>query len=99
MTQICLYFQVHQPMRLRRLKAFHTPPGHDYWDHATNREIFERAADKCYIPANRMMDDPPHRRRLPRTPSAARSWNRQSNTGRTSWIRSATWLPRATWSS
>lgn len=57
MSSICLYFQVHQPRRLRRIRAFQHPRGFDYWDDTTNREIFERAADKCYIPANRLMLD------------------------------------------
>lgn len=55
MTSICLYFQVHQPRRLRRIRAFHGPSGFDYWDDALNREIFERASDKCYLPTNRLI--------------------------------------------
>lgn len=52
MTDICIYFQVHQPYRLRRLRPFETSEGFDYWDHAKNHEILDRAATKCYLPTN-----------------------------------------------
>lgn len=57
MTAICLYFQVHQPRRLRRIPAFNGPDTFDFWDDALDREIFERAADRCYLPANRLIAD------------------------------------------
>ncbi|MES2153982.1 MAG: glycoside hydrolase family 57 protein [bacterium] len=52
MTDICLYFQVHQPYRLRRLRPFSPRQGLDYWDDAKNREILDRASTKCYLPTN-----------------------------------------------
>lgn len=52
MTDLCIYFQVHQPYRLRRLRPFETRDGFDYWDHAKNKEILDRAATKCYLPTN-----------------------------------------------
>lgn len=39
MPDVCLYFQVHQPHRL---------------DEKLNREILNRVADRCYLPANEM---------------------------------------------
>jgi alpha-amylase len=39
MPDVCLYFQVHQPHRL---------------DDTLNREILNRVADRCYLPANEM---------------------------------------------
>jgi len=57
LTSVCFYFQVHQPMRLRRLHVFNMPQGYDYWDHAKNRAIFDRVSDKCYLPANRLLLD------------------------------------------
>lgn len=57
MTSVCLYFQVHQPRRLSRIRAFQGPPGYEYWDDALDRRIFERASDKCYLPANRLIAD------------------------------------------
>ncbi|MCA1819332.1 MAG: glycoside hydrolase family 57 protein [Halobacteriales archaeon] len=52
MTSVCLYFQVHQPFRLRRIQGFRPPAGFDYWDHAKDRAILDRASAKCYLPAN-----------------------------------------------
>lgn len=55
MTDVCFYFEVHQPVRLRRLHLFNMPDGFDYWDHAKNRAIFDRVSTKCYVPANKML--------------------------------------------
>lgn len=57
LADVCFYFEVHQPVRLRRLHLFNMPEGVDYWDHAKNRAIFERVSDKCYIPTNRLLLD------------------------------------------
>ncbi|MBW3582105.1 MAG: glycoside hydrolase family 57 protein [Euryarchaeota archaeon] len=56
-TDVCFYFQVHQPMRIRRLQAFRRPERYDYWDAAKDREILDRASRKCYLPANRLILD------------------------------------------
>lgn len=53
---ICLYFQVHQPYRLRDLRV--TEIGHgdaSYFDDITNRDIFRKVAEKCYLPTNTLM--------------------------------------------
>jgi len=52
MTSVCFYFQVHQPYRLKRIQSVRPPAGVDYWDHAKNRAILDRASAKCYLPAN-----------------------------------------------
>ncbi len=57
MTSITFYFQVHQPLRLKRLHVFDMPEGVDYWDHAKNKQIFDRVSDKCYLPTNRLLLD------------------------------------------
>ncbi|HET6405999.1 MAG TPA: glycoside hydrolase family 57 protein [Candidatus Thermoplasmatota archaeon] len=57
MTDVCFYFEVHQPVRLRRLHLFNMPQDVDYWDHAKNRAIFERVSNKCYIPTNKLLLD------------------------------------------
>ena len=49
MPDVCLYFQVHQPHRLVADEA--SPPCEN---DALNREILNRVADKCYLPANAM---------------------------------------------
>src|SRR5262249_1045940 len=51
----CLYFQVHQPWRLRRYNYFDGGPEHRYFDDAGNRELFGRVADRCYLPATAML--------------------------------------------
>ncbi|UCH31549.1 MAG: glycoside hydrolase family 57 protein [Candidatus Bathyarchaeota archaeon] len=64
MTDICLMFEVHQPLRLNR--NFHRdllskPPTSKkdlfelYFDNTLNKHIFDRAARKCYFPANRII--------------------------------------------
>ncbi len=54
---ICFYFQVHQPYRLRDIR--YTEIGHsrheDYFDHQKNHDIFRKVAEKCYLPANALM--------------------------------------------
>ncbi|MFH1913815.1 MAG: glycoside hydrolase family 57 protein [Pseudomonadota bacterium] len=58
MISVCLYFQVHQPMRLNQgYSFFDIGVGHDYRDESANREILRKVADKCYLPANRLMLD------------------------------------------
>lgn len=53
--QLVLYFQVHQPLRLRRFKFFDIGSGSSYFDDTLNREILERIARECYLPANMLL--------------------------------------------
>jgi alpha-amylase len=55
MPSVCLYFQVHQPRRLRRYSFFDVGHLHDYEDEAENRRILERIAGKCYLPTNTLL--------------------------------------------
>ncbi|WMJ74808.1 glycoside hydrolase family 57 protein [Cytophagaceae bacterium ABcell3] len=55
MSSICLYFQVHQPYRLKQYSFFSIGNDHQYEDENLNREILNKVADKCYIPANKKM--------------------------------------------
>ncbi|HCC52211.1 MAG TPA: alpha-amylase [Porphyromonadaceae bacterium] len=55
MKTICLYFQIHQPFRLRRYRFFDIGNDHYYYDDFQNEEIFRKVAYMCYIPANRAM--------------------------------------------
>ncbi|MCO5380770.1 MAG: glycoside hydrolase family 57 protein [Methanosarcina barkeri] len=57
MTSVCMCFQVHQPFRLRRFWPDDRSGFFRYFDERSNREIFERVARKCYIPANRVLLD------------------------------------------
>ncbi len=53
MASVCFYFQVHQPYRLRRYSIFDTE--HNYFDEYKNAQICRKVANKCYLPANRLM--------------------------------------------
>lgn len=50
-----LYFQVHQPRRLKRFQFFDIGSGRSYFDDALNRDIVCRIASECYLPANRLL--------------------------------------------
>ncbi|MHC4758426.1 MAG: glycoside hydrolase family 57 protein [Planctomycetota bacterium] len=53
MASVCFYFQVHQPMRLRHYTVF--DQHEHYFDDHKNAEICRKVANKCYLPANRLM--------------------------------------------
>ncbi len=55
MSSVCLYFQVHQPYRLRRYSVFDCAA--NYFDDAENERIVKKVADKCYLPATRLLLD------------------------------------------
>ncbi|MBF0440803.1 MAG: alpha-amylase [Oligoflexales bacterium] len=56
MGSICLYFQVHQPFRLRQdYNFFQIGHNHFYEDEETNRTIMEKIAHKCYLPTNKIL--------------------------------------------
>ena len=52
---ICLYFQVHQPTRLRLYRFFDIGKDSHYYDDFANRTILRRVAQKCYLPMNALM--------------------------------------------
>lgn len=52
---ICLYFQVHQPTRLRLYRFFDIGKDSHYYDDFTNRTILKRVARKCYLPMNALL--------------------------------------------
>ena len=64
MTDVVFVFEVHQPHRLRKNlfwenKNFRRTKKEElfnyYFDNEIDREIFERAAKKCYFPANQIL--------------------------------------------
>ncbi|MBX3379580.1 MAG: glycoside hydrolase family 57 protein [Phycisphaeraceae bacterium] len=55
MASVVLYFQMHQPFRLRRYSVFDSDPL--YFDDSKNAEICRKVASKCYLPATRLMLD------------------------------------------
>ena len=54
---ICLYFQVHQPFRLKRYRFFDLGHDHYYYDDYSNESIMRKVAEKCYLPANKIILD------------------------------------------
>ncbi len=66
LTDVVLVFEVHQPHRLKRNlfwenKVFRRLKKEElfdyYFDNAVDKEIFKRAARKCYFPSNRILLD------------------------------------------
>jgi alpha-amylase len=55
MPAVCFYFEVHQPFRVRPYDVFQVGKNHDYFDDPLNREIMQKVARKCYLPANAAM--------------------------------------------
>ncbi len=55
MKTISLYFQVHQPMRLRKYRFFDMGRNHNYLDDAANRSIMQKVARRCYLPMNALL--------------------------------------------
>ncbi|WP_300285739.1 glycoside hydrolase family 57 protein [uncultured Alistipes sp.] len=55
MKTICLYFQVHQPLRLKKYRFFNMGRDHNYLDDHANRAILQKVARKCYLPMNELL--------------------------------------------
>jgi len=55
MPSVCFYFQVHQPSRLRHYTVF--DENDHYFDDYKNGSICRKVANKCYLPANRLLLD------------------------------------------
>lgn len=54
---LCFYFQVHQPWRLRTYRYAEVGRHHDYFDAELNSRILRRVADKCYLPMNALLEE------------------------------------------
>ena len=55
MKTVCLYFQVHQPWRLKKYRFFNMGKDHNYLDDLANRSILQKVARQCYLPMNAML--------------------------------------------
>jgi len=53
MASVCFYFQVHQPWRLRHYTVFDRDE--HYFDDYKNSFVCKKVANKCYLPANRLL--------------------------------------------
>ena len=55
MRTICLYFQVHQPFRLKKYRFFNIGNDHYYYDDYLNESVMKKIIEKCYSPANEIL--------------------------------------------
>ncbi len=57
MKHISLYFQVHQPYRLKHYRFFDIGQDDQYFDHFTNKRIIERISENAYLPTNQILKE------------------------------------------
>ncbi len=57
MVSICFYFQIHQPIRLRRYSVFEIGQHNNYFDEEKNESIIKKVMYKCYLPTNKTILD------------------------------------------
>ena len=57
MPNVSLYFQVHQPTRLKKYTIFDAEHDQHYFDELKNKEIMLKVANKCYLPTNKLLLD------------------------------------------
>lgn len=62
MPSICLYFQVHQPLRIKKYRVFDIGHDHKYFNDSgfsnlNNRNVLQKIANKAYLPANELLLD------------------------------------------
>lgn len=57
MKTICLNFQVHQPIRLKKYRFFQINNDIYYYDDFQNKYLLNRIVDKCYLPMNKLILD------------------------------------------
>ncbi len=59
MASVCFYFHVHQPYRIRKYTIFDIGHNRDYFHspnpNQNNEQIFNKVAEKCYIPTTTLL--------------------------------------------
>ena len=60
MASVCLYFQVHQPHRIKNYRIFDVGNDHDYFNDSSetnlnNKKVLKKVARKSYLPANELV--------------------------------------------
>lgn len=55
MKSICLYFTVHQPVRLKKIRFFDIGNSDYCFDDYQNEYILQKVAQNCYLPANKLI--------------------------------------------
>jgi len=57
MVNVCFYFQVHQPYRLRNYTVFDIGKNSNYYDDEKNKEVCNKVSSKCYLKMNQILLD------------------------------------------
>lgn len=57
MKNICLFFELHQPVRLRRYRFFDIGNDHYYYDDYANESNINKLAHTCYLPTNKILTE------------------------------------------
>ena len=57
MKNICLYFRVHQPSFLKSFRFFNIGSDETYFDDIAISTNMQKLANKCYLPANKILTD------------------------------------------
>ena len=55
MVNVCFYFQVHQPFRMKKYSIFDIGRDHDYFDSKKNIDTMLKVAKKCCLPMNSLL--------------------------------------------
>ena len=55
MVNLCFYFQVHQPYRMKKYRVFDIGSSDEYFDEEKNKAVMEKVASKCYVPTTKML--------------------------------------------
>lgn len=60
MADVCMYFQVHQPRRLKRYRVFDVGQDRNYFnanteDDTNNEKVFKKVSRKSYLPTNKIL--------------------------------------------
>lgn len=57
-NNICLYFQVHQPVRLSKINFWDIGKSMDIFEGSgehMNKDVFQKVSNKCYLPTNKIL--------------------------------------------
>jgi alpha-amylase len=57
MKTICLLFEIHQPLRLKKYRFYDIGADHYYYDDYQNEEIIRRNTEQSYLPAIKMLSE------------------------------------------
>jgi len=55
MSALCLYFQAHQPLRIKNYSFFDIGQDKAYFDTSLNKSILNKVSDQCYLPTNALL--------------------------------------------